>query len=211
MHAAAYTPWRFCLEELSSDAVSSPPGDVTRLLLAWSDGDRDALEGLIPVVYAELRRIAERYFRHERPDQTLQATALVHEAYFKLIDQDHARWQNRAQFFGVAAQLMRRILVDHARTRGALKRGGGVSPATLVDAAGASPPRGVDVIALDEALTRLTKLYPDQGRLVELRYFGGLTIEETGEAMGISPATVKRQWMVARAWLLRDLKGEAKL
>lgn len=210
MHAAAYTPWRFCLEELSSDAVSSPPGDVTRLLLAWSDGDRDALEGLIPVVYAELRRIAERYFRHERPDQTLQATALVHEAYFKLIDQDHARWQNRAQFFGVAAQLMRRILVDHARTRGALKRGGGVSPATLVDAAGASPPRGVDVIALDEALTRLTKLYPDQGRLVELRYFGGLTIEETGEAMGISPASVKRQWAVARAWLLAHLNSEAK-
>ena len=210
MHAAAYTPWRFCLEELSSDAVSSPPGDVTRLLLAWSDGDRDALEGLIAVVYAELRRIAERYFRHERPDQTLQATALVHEAYFKLIDQDHARWQNRAQFFGVAAQLMRRILVDHARTRGALKRGGGVSPVTLVDAAGAAAPRGVDVIALDDALTRLTKLYPDQGRLVELRYFGGLTIEETGEAMGISPASVKRQWAVARAWLLAHLNPEAK-
>jgi RNA polymerase sigma factor (TIGR02999 family) len=182
---------------------------VTRLLLAWSNGDRDALEDLIPVVYGELRRIAARYFRHERPDHTLQPTGLVHEAYFKLIDQDHARWQNRAQFFGVAAQLMRRILVDHARTRVAAKRGGGMTPITLIDVAEASSPRGVDVIVLDDALTRVTSLYPGQGRLVELRYFGGLTIEETGEAMGISPATVKRQWMVARAWLLRDLKGEA--
>ena len=198
------------LNNVSSDVVSSHPGDVTQLLLAWSKGDRDALEDLIPVVYGELRRMASRYFRHERPGHTLQATGLVHEAYLKLIDQDHARWQNRAQFFGVAAQLMRRILVDHARTRVAAKRGGGVSPVTLVDAAGASPPRGVDVIALDEALTRLTSRYPEQGRLVELRYFGGLTIEETGEAMGISPATVKRQWTVARAWLLRDLQGEAK-
>ena len=191
--------------------MPSPPGDVTRLLLAWTNGDRDALEGLIPVVYGELHRIAVRYFRHERPDQTLQATALVHEAYCKLIDQDHARWQNRAQFFGVAAQLMRRILVDHARTRVAAKRGGGMTPMTLVDVAGPSPPRGIDVIALDDALTRLASLYPEQGRLVELRYFGGLTIEETGEAMGISPATVKRQWTVARAWLLRDLEGEARL
>ena len=191
--------------------MSSPPGDVTRLLVAWSKGDRDALEDLIPVVYGELRRIAARYFRHERPGHTLQPTVLVHEAYLKLVDQDHARWQNRAQFFGVAAQLMRRILVDHARTHAAAKRGGGMTPITLVDVADASPPRGVDVIALDEALTRLTGLYPEQGRLVELRYFGGLTIEETGEAMDTSPATVKRQWTVARAWLLRDLKGEAKL
>jgi RNA polymerase sigma factor (TIGR02999 family) len=176
--------------------------------LAWSSGDRDALEGLIPVVYGELRRIAARYLRHERADHTLQATALVHEAYFKLIDQDHARWRNRAQFFGVAAQLMRRILVDHARTHAAAKRGGGVSPITLVDAADASPPRGIDVIALYEALTRLTSIYPEQGRLVELRFFGGLTIEETGQAMGLSPATVKRQWAVARAWLLAHLDRE---
>lgn len=196
---------------LKNDVMSSPPGDVTRLLLSWSSGDRDALEDLIPVVYGELRRIAARYFRHERPSHTLQATGLVHEAYLKLVDQQRVHWQNRAQFFGVAAQLMRRILVDHARTHAAAKRGGGVRPVTLVDAAGASPPCGVEVIALDEALTRLTGLYPEQGRLVELRFFGGLTIEETGEAMGISPATVKRQWTVARAWLLRDLKGEAKL
>jgi RNA polymerase sigma factor (TIGR02999 family) len=195
-------------QSLARNAV--PPGDVTRLLLTWSNGNREALEELLPVVYSELRRIAARYFRHERPDHTLQPTGLVHEAYLKLIDQQRARWQNRAQFFGVAAQLMRRILVDHARTHGAAKRGGGVSPVTLVDAAGASSHRGVDVIALDAALTSLTSLYPDQGRLVELRYFGGMTIEETGEAMGISPATVKRQWAVARAWLLRELNREAK-
>jgi len=182
---------------------------VTRLLLAWSEGDHAARAELIPGVYVELRRMAARYFRHERPGHTLQPTVLVHEAYLKLVDQDHARWQNRAQFFGVAAQLMRRILVDHARTRGATKRGGGMTPVTLADVAGPSPARGIDVIALDETLTRLTSRYPQQGRLVELRYFGGLTIEETGEAMGISPATVKRQWTVARAWLLRDLKGEA--
>ncbi len=191
--------------------MSSHPGDVTQLLLAWSNGDRDALEGLLPVVYGELRHIAARYFLHERPGHTLQATGLVHEAYFKLVDQQRVSWQNRAQFFGVAAQLMRRILVDHARTRGAAKRGGGVTPVTLLDAAGGTPPREVDVIALDAALTRLTGLYPEQGRLVELRFFGGLTIEETGEAMGISPATVKRQWTVARAWLLRDLEGEVRV
>lgn len=190
--------------------VHARPGDMTQLLVAWSKGDREALEELIPVVYAELRRIAARHFRHERPGHTLQATGLVHEAYLKLIDQQRVRWQNRAQFFGVAAQVMRRILVDHARTRDAAKRGGGVSPVTLVDAAGGVPPRGADVVALDDALTRLASIYPEQGRLVELRFFGGLTIEETGEAMGISPATVKRQWMVARAWLLRDLTSEDK-
>lgn len=186
-----------------------PPGHVTQLLLAWGNGDRDALEDLVPVVYDELRRIAARYLRHERLDHTLQPTALVHEAYLKLIDQQRARWQNRAQFFGVAAQLMRRILVDHARTHVAAKRGGGVPPVTLVDAACASPARGIDVLALDEALTRLTSIYPEQGRLVELRFFGGLTIEETGEAMGLSPATVKRHWAVARAWLLSNLNNEA--
>ena len=191
--------------------MSSPPGHVTQLLLAWSSGDRRALEDLVPVVYGELRRIAGRYLRHERPDHTLQPTALVHEAYLKLIDQQRARWQNRAQFLGVAAQLMRRILVDHARTHAAAKRGGGVTPIALVDAAGALPARGIDVIALDEAVTRLTATYPDQGRLVELRFFGGLTIEETGEAMGLSPATVKRQWTVARAWLLASLDREIKL
>ena len=185
-------------------------GPITQLLLAWSSGDRAALEELIPVVYPELRRIAARYLRRERVEHTLQPTALVHEAYVKLVDQERARWQNRAQFFGVAAQLMRRILVDHARERAADKRGGGVRPVTLVDAMAASPDRGIDVLALDEALARLTALYPEQGRLVELRYFGGLTIEETGEVLGLSPATVKRQWAVARAWLLANLDPGAK-
>ena len=185
--------------------MASASGPVTQLLLAWSNGDRAALERLIPVVYPELRRIAGRYLRHERIGHTLQPTALVNEAYLKLINQEHAHWQNRAQFFGVAAQLMRRILVDHARERAAGKRGGGATPVTLVDGMGASPARGVDVIALDDALTRLANLYPEQGRLVELRYFGGLTIEETSEVMGLSPATVKRQWTAARAWLLSHL------
>ena len=185
--------------------MASAPGPVTQLLVAWTNGNRAALEELIPVVYPELRRIAGRYLRRERVGHTLQPTALVHEAYVKLIDQDRARWQNRAQFFGVAAQLMRRILVDHAREHAAEKRGGGVRPVTLVDAMAASPHRGIDVLALDEALARLMALYPEQGRLVELRYFGGLTIEETGEVLGISPATVKRQWTVARAWLLANL------
>jgi len=190
--------------------MASASGPVTRLLLAWKDGDQAALEDLIPVVYPELRRIAGRYLRRERVGHTLQPTALVHEAYLKLFDQDRADWQNRAQFFGVAAQLMRRILVDHAREHAAAKRGGGVRPVTLVDGAGALSPRGIDVIALDEALARFAALYPEPGRLVELRFFGGLTIEETAEVMGLSPATVKRQWTVARAWLLANLEGEAK-
>ncbi len=185
--------------------MAPAPGPVTRLLVAWTNGNRAALEELVPVVYPELRRIAGRYLRRERVGHTLQPTALVHEAYVKLVDQERAQWQNRAQFFGVAAQLMRRILVDHAREHAAAKRGGGARPVTLVDAMAASPDRGIDVLALDEALARLTALYPEQGRLVELRYFGGLTIEETGEVLGLSPATVKRQWAVARAWLLANL------
>ena len=184
-------------------------GDVTKLLLAWSDGDPVALEGLLAVVYAELRQIAARYLNRERPGHVLQPTALVHEAYLKLIDQDRVHWQNRAQFFGVAAQLMRRVLVDHARMRQADKRGGGATMLPLDDAAGASAPPSVDVIAVDRALTRLTAAYPAQGRLVELRYFGGLTIEETSEVLGLSPATIKRQWTVARAWLYRDLDSGA--
>jgi RNA polymerase sigma factor (TIGR02999 family) len=190
--------------------MASARGPVTQLLLAWTSGNRAALEELIPLVYPELRRIAARYARRERIGHTLQPTALVHEAYVKLIDQNRAQWQNRAQFFGVAAQLMRRILVDHAREHAAAKRGGGVRPVTLIDAIDAAPGRGVDVLALDETLARLTALYPEQGRLVELRYFGGLTIEETAEVLGISPATVKRQWVVARAWLLANLDSRAE-
>jgi RNA polymerase sigma factor (TIGR02999 family) len=183
---------------------------VTQLLLAWSDGDGHALERLIPVVHAELRQMAARYLRHERPGHVLQPTALVHEAYLKLIDQGRVRWQNRTQFFGIAAQLMRRVLVDYARTQGAQKRGGGIPLLPLDDDGAVSPPLDLDVIAVDQALTRLSALYPDQGRLVELRYFGGLTIEETGEVMDISPASVKRQWVLARAWLHREMNPERR-
>jgi RNA polymerase sigma-70 factor, ECF subfamily len=185
--------------------VPGPAGDVTQLLLAWNSGDQEALEGLIPAVYAELRRIASRYLRRESEGHLLQPTALVHEAYLRLIDQDRVHWQNRAQFFGIAAQLMRRVLVDHARKRKSGKRGGGEPAIALQDHMASSLPDGIDVIAVDRALERLTTIYPEQARLVELRYFGGLTIEETGEVLGLSPATVKRQWTVARAWLQRDL------
>jgi len=206
---------------LSSDPdVPVPPPDpahVTGLLLAWGGGDASALEALLPAVYAELRVQARRAMRHETPGHTLQTTALVHEAYLRLVDQQRVGWQNRAQFFGVAAQLMRRILVDHARARLAEKRGGGAAAVTLSDVAAADPTTGggdgVDVLAVHEALERLAALDPDQARVVELRYFGGLTIEETAAALGISPATVKREWAVARGWLRRELaslRGDAE-
>jgi RNA polymerase sigma factor (TIGR02999 family) len=182
--------------------------DVTGLLRAWGAGDEAALEALLPVVYAELRRQADRAMRRESAGHTLQTTALVHEAYLRLVDQGRAEWQNRAQFFGVAAQLMRRILVDHARGRLADKRGGGAQRITLGHADVAAPTARddeVDLLALHEALTRLAAMDPRQARVVELRYFGGLTIEETAAALDISVATVKREWAVARAWLRREL------
>jgi RNA polymerase sigma factor (TIGR02999 family) len=171
-------------------------------------GEPAAADRLLPVVYAELRRQAARAMRREESGHTLQPTALVHEAYLRLAEQ-RVTWRSRGHFFGVAAQLMRRILVDHARERHAAKRGGGVQSITLAgnepaDAASRAD-QDVDVLALHEALERLTALDPEQGRLVELRYFGGLNIEETAEALGISPATVKREWAVARAWLRREL------
>lgn len=189
----------------SSEASRS---DVTRLLLAWGNGDSAAGDRLLPAIYSELHRQAERAMRRENPEHTLQATALVHEAYLRLVDQKRAAWKNRAQFFGVAAQVMRRILVDHARERLAAKRGGGAQRLTLghADAAAVgSADGGLDVLALHEALEALADLDPQQARLVELRYFSGLNIEETAEALGISPATVKREWAVARAWLKREL------
>jgi RNA polymerase sigma-70 factor, ECF subfamily len=184
-----------------------PPQDVTGLLLAWGGGDADAGERLLPVVYEELRRQAARAMRREAGEHTLQATALVHEAYLRLVDQRRVEWRSRAQFFGVAAQMMRRVLVDHARGRLAAKRGGGARRVTLdgQGADAAAPDADVDVLALHEALERLAVLDPDQARLVELRYFAGLGIEETAEALGVSPATVKREWAVARAWLRREL------
>ena len=182
------------------------PANVTQLLVAWGDGDRSAGDRLLPIVYAELHRRATAAMRRENEGHTLQATALVHEAYMRLVDQRSIAWQNRAQFYGVAAQLMRRILIDHAREHLAEKRGGGAVPVTLsgVDAA-PDDDEAVDVLALHEALERLAVLDARQAKLVELRYFGGLTIDETAEALDISPATTKRDWATARAWLKREL------
>jgi RNA polymerase sigma factor (TIGR02999 family) len=184
---------------------SPPPHEVTNLLLKWGEGDRQALDALAPLVYDELRRLAGRYLRRERMEHTLQSTALVHEAYLKLIDQRNVRWQNRAQFFGLAAELIRRILVDHARARMAAKRGGTSYKLTLDEALDASAPRDLDLVRLDDVLQGLAKIDRQQSRVVELRFFAGLTIEETAEVLGISPATVKRDWLVAKAWLRREM------
>ena len=181
------------------------PHDVTLLLVRWGKGDEDAREQLMPLVYDELHRLAGAYLRRERRDHTLQATALVNEAYLKLIDQRHANWQNRAQFFGVAAQLMRRVLVDHARAYNAAKRGGQYYNITLSDAHRFGDEPDLDLLALHEALDRLAAIDADQARIVELRFFGGLTIEEAAEVAAVSHATVEREWRMARAWLRREL------
>src|SRR5438874_12775920 len=175
---------------------------VTQLLVKWGSGDEKALDKLMPLVYSELRRLAGNYLRRERQGHTLQPTALVNEAYLKLIDQRNAHWQNRAQFFAVAAQLMRRILVDHARQRQAAKRGGSAQQRLSITSAGklAKQPE-VDLLNLHEALEELTEMDPQQGRLVQLKFFGGLSIEETAEVMGIDHATVESDWKTARAWL----------
>ena len=185
----------------------APSPEVTELLQQWSNGRNDARDQLFPVIYAELRRLAAGYMRHERVDHTLQPTALVHEAFLKLIDQRAVRWQSRAHFFGIAAQAMRRILVDHARAHAADKRGAGESPVSLDEARLVGTAPSVDVIALDEALTRLAALDPLQSRLVEARFFGGLTIDEAAELFQISPATVGREWTLAKAWLYAELAG----
>jgi len=182
------------------------PGEVTRLLLAWNAGDRAALERLMPLVYAELRELAKRHFRKERPGHTLQPTAVVHEAYFRLIDQTRVTWKNRGHFLAIASQAMRRILIDHARGRGAEKRGGEVEKVTLdVAIASPEPAREVDILALDEALERLKALDGTQAQIVELRFFGGLTIDETADVMETSPSSIKRDFRSAKAWLFREL------
>ena len=181
---------------------------ITELLLAVSDGGRDALDELVPLVYNDLRRVAAAQLRRETSGHSLQPTALVHEAYVRLVDQRHVKWRNRAHFFGVAASLMRRILIDHARARLADKRGGGLERVTLLgDEAAATGPRGIDVLALHESLERLAAFDPRKERIVELRYFGGLTIEETAEVVGISEATVIREWTFTLAWLRENLSG----
>ncbi len=183
-------------------------GQVSKLLLSWGKGDPEAREALIPLVYDELRRLARHHLRGERADHTLQSAALVNEAYLRLIRQDQPQWQNRAHFFGVAAQLMRHILVDHARSRAAAKRGAG-APRITLDASVALPQeREVDVVALDDALKQLATMDPKASRVVELRFFGGLSIEETSVVLGVSPATVKREWATARAWLQREMRNK---
>ena len=181
--------------------TSASQHEVTRLLLRLTDGDGAVLDDLLPHVYAELRRLAGSYLRRERPGHTLQPTALVHEAYLRLIDQTQVRWQNRAHFFGVAAQMMRRILVDHARSQQAEKRGGDVQKLSLDDNIDVSGERASDLVALDEALDRLAEFDPQKSRIVELRFFSGLSVEETAEVLGVSAPTVKRQWRMAKAWL----------
>ena len=187
--------------------MSSQP-NITELLVGYQGGDKEALDQLMPIVYDELRRQAARYLRREQAGHTLQTTALIHEAYVRLVDQRNVQWQNRAHFFGIAAQLMRRILVDHARTKKRVKRGGSKVQVSLADATVAVKGPDLDIVALDEALERLAKVDEQQSRVVELRYFSGLTVEETAEVMGISTATVKREWSVARAWLHRELSGD---
>ena len=184
---------------------------VTQLLGRWRNGDREALDSLIPLVYEELRRIAQHYLRNERPGHTLQSTALVHEAYVRMIHQDLPDWQNRAHFFAVAAQLMRQILVDHARAHRADKRGGGVCNVTLDEAEEDALQVDVDILALDDALKTLSTMDPQQGEVVELRFFGGLSIDDTAAVLGISSSTVKRDWITARAWLHRELDRSASL
>jgi RNA polymerase sigma factor (TIGR02999 family) len=185
---------------------SPAPQEVTRLLLAWSGGDESAIEQLVPVVYQELRRLAHRCLNRERPDHTLQATALVHEAYQRLIDTPYVHWQDRAHFFAICAQLMRRVLVDYARSRRYLKRGGDICLVPLEEAFAASADRGKDLFAIDEALKALSAIDPRKGRVVELRFFGGLTAEETAEVLKVSPDTVLRDWKLAKSWLLKELK-----
>jgi RNA polymerase sigma factor (TIGR02999 family) len=187
--------------------LMSSPQEVTQLLIEWSHGDQAALDKLVPLVYDELRRLAHRYMRRERADHTLQTTALVNEVYLRLVDQKKSNWQNRAQFFAVCAQLMRRILVDYARRRHYAKREGEALKVSLEEAAVVSKERASEIIALDDALTSLESLDPTKSRIVELRFFGGLTSEETAEVIGMSLRTVEREWRKAKAWLYHQLQN----
>jgi RNA polymerase sigma factor (TIGR02999 family) len=181
------------------------PQDVTQLLVAWSNGEQDALERLIPLVYNELHRLAHRYMERERPGHTLQSTALVHEAYQRLVNLKDVSWQNRAHFFAVSAQLMRRILVDFARSRRYMKRGGELRQVPLNEAVAVFRDRQTDIVALDDALRTLADIDPRKGRVVEMRFFGGLSIKETAEVLNVSQETVLRDWRLAKVWLLREL------
>jgi RNA polymerase sigma factor (TIGR02999 family) len=182
-------------------------GQITGLLRAWGDGDETALEELIPLVEAELRRLARAYMRRERHGHTLQATALVNEAFIRLVDGQPVRWNDRAHFLGISARLMRRVLVDHARSRGSQKRGGGAQRVTFNDALGGVPEPSIDVIALDRALEALAAVDPRKARVVDLRFFGGLSVEETADVLHLSTDTIERDWRLAKLWLLHELEG----
>lgn len=182
--------------------------DLTSLLVAWSEGDEAALASLVPRIYAELHRLAHHHMRAERRGGVLQTTALVNEAYLRLVDTRRVRWESRAHFLGVAAQAMRRVLVDAARARGARKRGGAVPMVPLDDVPLAAPERAASIVALDDALTALADVDPRKSQVVELRYFGGLSVAETAAVLRVSPETVQRDWRVAKAWLLRELSGQ---
>jgi len=188
--------------------MAQSPEQITGLLQAWRDGNRNALDELVPIVYNELRRIAHRYLRRQPAGQTLQTTAVVHEAYLRLTGQDSVAWQNRAHFYGVCAQVMRSLLVDRARARNAVKRGGHGYKVSDVDGIAASTDRDLDIVALDEALERLASIDPRKARIVELRYFGGLTVEEAASFLDLSPITIKREWLKAKAWLYSELHTE---
>lgn len=193
---------------MSDPVTASREGDVSTLLRAWSDGDQNALDQLTPIVYDELRRLAGHYLRRERTGHSLQATALVNEAYLRLVDYKRMRWENRAHFFAVSAQLMRRILVDYAR-RHNLKRGGGVEHVALEDTVVLGAGRHENLVVLDDALQALARIDPRKAQVVELRFFGGLSVEETAEVLKVSPVTVMRDWSTARTWLYREMGGGA--
>jgi RNA polymerase sigma-70 factor, ECF subfamily len=205
--------FRFMPSESSAAGKDELPGEseLMQWLAACKGGDAEALKSLLPLVYDELHRQAVRAFSNERAGHTLQPTALVNEVYLRLVNQHEMKWQNRAQFFGIAAQMMRRILVSHARTRSAMKRGGGETCITLNEEVAAAPQRDVNLLAVDEALTRLEAIDPEKSRMVELRFFSGLSVEETAEVMGISPRTVDRQWQTAKAWLHREIGTSEKV
>jgi RNA polymerase sigma-70 factor, ECF subfamily len=185
--------------------MTRSPQEVTQLLVAWRNGDQDARDELMPLVYEELHRLAHQYMSRERPGHTLQTSALVNEAFLKLADQRDVQWQNRAHFIGIAGQMMRRILVDYARNRGFAKRGGNALQVSLDEELIVSEERSAEVVALDDALQSLARLDERKSRLVELRFFGGLSIEETAEVLGVSPGTVMRDWTLAKAWLRREM------
>jgi RNA polymerase sigma factor (TIGR02999 family) len=193
--------------EKPAKGAQAAGGEITKLLRAWSEGDQSALEKLTPIVYGELHRLARRYMKRERPGHSLQTTALVNEAYMRLVDYKRMQWQNRAHFFAVSAQLIRRILVEHAR-RHNLKRGGGIRHVSLEEASVVGGSRSADLVALDDAMKALAQIDPRKEQVVEMRFFGGLSVDETAEVLKVSPVTVMRDWSTAKAWLYRELAGE---